>query len=79
MDAPATETEVSLFGGPLDGKTLCYGGRPYELWMPVDPRSVPAEVFEIDPSCYCLAKQWVAVYARVADKNQYQYLEMLQV
>jgi hypothetical protein len=72
MDTPAlpATTELLLFGGPFDGETVSIYGRPYELWMPID---LPIS-FEIDPSCE-LAPRWVAIYTRVTDKNQYQYLE----
>jgi hypothetical protein len=73
MDDPAfpATTKRSLFGGPFDGETVSIYGRPYELWMPID---LPISFGEIDP-LYELTPKWVAVYTRLTDKNQYQYLE----
>jgi hypothetical protein len=76
MDTPAfpATTEISLFGGPFDGETVSICGRPYEYWVPNDdPQMLP---LNIDPTSYCRTFQWVAVYTRVADKNQYKFLEM---
>ncbi len=72
MDTPAlpTATELVLLGGPFDGETVSIYGRPYEFWMPID---LPLS-FEIDP-LYERKPRWVAIYTRVTDKNQYQYLE----
>ena len=71
MNTWPIETEILLFGGPFDGKTHHLCGRPYELWMPVE--------MLIDPGCYCPVRQWAAIYTRIADKNQYQYLETRRV
>jgi hypothetical protein len=72
MDTPAfpATTEISLFAGPFDGETVSICGRPYEFWMPID---LPLP-FGIDP-LYEREPRWVAIYTRVTDKNQYQYLE----
>ena len=72
MDAPAfpATTEISLLGGPFDGETVSIYGRPYEFWMPFEI-DLP---LSIDP-LYKRMPRWVAIYTRVTDKNQYQYLE----
>jgi hypothetical protein len=72
MDTPAfpTTSEVLLLNGPYDGKKVSISGRPYEYWVPID---LPL-LFEIDP-LYERKPRWVAIYTRVTDKNQYQYLE----
>ena len=72
MDTPEfpAATESVLLGGPFDGETVNIYGRPYEFWMPID---LPLS-FEINP-LHERMPRWVAIYIRVTDENQYQYLE----
>ena len=79
MDTPAfpATTEVSLLSGPYDGRIVSISGRPYEFWVPNDdPQMLP---LDISPISYCRTSQWVAIYIRVADKNQYKFLEMRRI
>jgi hypothetical protein len=79
MDTPAfpTTTEVLLLSGPYDGKKASISGRPYEYWVPNDdPQMFP---LDINPMSFRRTSQWVAIYIRVADKNQYKFLEMRRV